>query len=177
MILLFFLFWNGANLSEFHLNSDLKTSEWAYQWKMSFNPDISKQAQEVIFSIKAFHLAVFFNIIPVARYVLEWEAKLWLLYNKSQKIAKTNKVFDDVKRLHNVLSCKLLVIFKCFIRPNLDYGDFIYEQPNNDWFCNRMESVQYNTALVITGVIRETSETILYNKLGLESLRSRQWFI
>ena len=111
MILLFFLFWNGANLSEFHLNSDLKTSEWAYQWKMSFNPDISKQAQEVIFSIKAFHLAVFFNIIPVARYVLGWEAKLWLLYNKSQKIAKANKVFDDVKRLHNVLSCKLLVIF------------------------------------------------------------------
>ena len=40
-----------------------------------------------------------------------------------------------------------------------------------------MESVQYNTALVITGVIRETSETILYNKLGLESLRSRRWFI
>ena len=28
-------------------------SEWAYQWKMSFNPDISKQAQEVIFSRKA----------------------------------------------------------------------------------------------------------------------------
>ena len=28
-------------------------SEWAYQWKMSFNPDISKQPQEVIFSRKA----------------------------------------------------------------------------------------------------------------------------
>ena len=41
---------NDVNLSEFHLNSDLKKiSEFAYQWKMSFNPDISKQAQEVIF--------------------------------------------------------------------------------------------------------------------------------
>ena len=36
-----------------HLNSsnklyeDLsKNSQWAYQWKISFNPDVSKQAQE-----------------------------------------------------------------------------------------------------------------------------------
>ena len=33
------------------LNNDLKkVSNWAFQWKMSFNPDPSKQAQEVIFS-------------------------------------------------------------------------------------------------------------------------------
>ena len=35
------------------LNNDLKkVSNWAFQWKMSFNPDPSKQAQEVIFSRK-----------------------------------------------------------------------------------------------------------------------------
>ena len=33
------------------LNNDLKNiSDWAFQWKMSFNPDPGKQAQEVIFS-------------------------------------------------------------------------------------------------------------------------------
>ena len=26
--------------------------DWAYQWKMSFNPDRTKQAQEIIFSRK-----------------------------------------------------------------------------------------------------------------------------
>ena len=31
-------------------NGLLKTNNWAYQWKMSFNPDHSKQAQQVIFS-------------------------------------------------------------------------------------------------------------------------------
>ena len=37
---------NSANL----LNSDLsKISAWALQWKMSFNPDPTKQAQEIIF--------------------------------------------------------------------------------------------------------------------------------
>ena len=35
------------------LNDDLKKiNKWAFQWKMSFNPDASKQAQEVIFSRK-----------------------------------------------------------------------------------------------------------------------------
>ena len=30
----------------------VKINNWAYQWKMSFNPDPNKQAQEVIFSKK-----------------------------------------------------------------------------------------------------------------------------
>ena len=35
------------------LNNDLtKISEWAVQWKMNFNPDPSKQAQELLFSQK-----------------------------------------------------------------------------------------------------------------------------
>ena len=36
-----------------NLNDDLeKISYWAYQWKMQFNPDTKKQANEVIFSRK-----------------------------------------------------------------------------------------------------------------------------
>ena len=43
----------NVNTSASHLNSDLsKTSNWAFQWKMSFNPDPDKQSQEVIFSRK-----------------------------------------------------------------------------------------------------------------------------
>ena len=30
----------------------MKISNWAFQWKMRFNPDPNKQAQEVIFSRK-----------------------------------------------------------------------------------------------------------------------------
>ena len=40
---------NGPN----DLNDDLvKINNWSYQWKMSFNPDPNKQAQEVIFRKK-----------------------------------------------------------------------------------------------------------------------------
>ena len=54
-----------VNLSTDQLNNDLeKIPNWAHQWKMSFNPDPKKQAQEVIFSrkrVKDCHPSVFFN--------------------------------------------------------------------------------------------------------------------
>ena len=45
-------------------NDLLKISQLAYQWKMIFNPDVSKQAQEVVFSHKGIttnHTTVYFN--------------------------------------------------------------------------------------------------------------------
>ena len=39
---------SAQNLNK-HLN---KINHWAFQWKINFNPDSSKQAQEVIFSRK-----------------------------------------------------------------------------------------------------------------------------
>ena len=104
---------------------------------MSFNPDISKQAQEVIFSrkaIKASHPAVFFNDIPVARCLthkhlgMYLDEKLNFGNHITEKIAKANKGIGVIKKLHDVLPRRaLLTIYKCFIRPDLDYGDFIYD--------------------------------------------------
>ena len=48
-----FLAEHDINTSAIELNSDLKKIyEWAFQWKMTFNPDRSKQTQEIIFSRK-----------------------------------------------------------------------------------------------------------------------------
>ena len=50
MIHLFFFTEKNVNLSTDQLNTDLeKNSNSVHQWKMSFNPDPKKQAQEVIF--------------------------------------------------------------------------------------------------------------------------------
>ena len=44
---------NEHQICAMKLNNDLgRISEWARQWKMSFNPDIAKQAIEVTFSKK-----------------------------------------------------------------------------------------------------------------------------
>ena len=54
-----------ADISADVLNHDLKAIEnWAFQWKMNFNPDPTKQAEQVIFSsksIKAVYLPIYFN--------------------------------------------------------------------------------------------------------------------
>ena len=48
-----FFFIHNINSTANDLNSDLmKISNWAFQWKMRFNPEPNKQAQEVIFSRK-----------------------------------------------------------------------------------------------------------------------------
>ena len=45
---------HDENTSAKELNDDLKeVNNWAFQWKMSFNPDSSKQPPEVIFSRKS----------------------------------------------------------------------------------------------------------------------------
>ena len=44
---------HDVKVSAKELNDDRrKISNWAFQWKMSFNPDVNKQAQKVIFSQK-----------------------------------------------------------------------------------------------------------------------------
>ena len=61
----------GVDQTQEKLVKDLETvSNWAYQWKMFFNPDITKQAIEVIFSVKKNkpeHPELTFNGIPVSR--------------------------------------------------------------------------------------------------------------
>ena len=111
---------------------------------MPFNSDISKQDQDVIFSrkaVKASHPAVFFNDTPVAccsthkHLGMYLDEKLNFGHNVTEKNAKANKGVGVFKKLHNVLPRRaLLTIYRCFIRPNLDYGYFIYDQPNNDSF-------------------------------------------
>ena len=59
-------------------------------------------------------------------------------------------------------------MYKSFIRPHLDYGDGIYDQPFNASFSNKIESVQYNAALTITGAIQGSCRDKLYQELGLE---------
>ena len=57
------------NVTANQINNDLHNiSTWAYQWKMDFNPDTSKQAQEVLFSRKVkvtAHPQLVFNNNPV----------------------------------------------------------------------------------------------------------------
>ena len=91
-------------------------------------------------------------------------------------VNKVNKTIGFLRKFQNVLPRKfLLTIYKFFIRPHLDYSNIIYNQTYNTSFHQRLESLQYNAALAITGVIRGTLKEKLYSELSLESLRNRRW--
>ena len=50
-----------------------------------------------------------------------------------QKIKKCNKLIGLIRRLSvNLPRNALLAIYKFFIRPHLDYGDILYDKPNNE---------------------------------------------
>ena len=81
-----------------------------------------------------------------------------------------------MKKLSLILSRKsLLTIYKSFVRPNLDYADIIYDKPLNESLKRKIEMVQYNAALIITGAFKGTSRDKIYQELGLESLADRRW--
>ena len=60
---------HDINTSASDLNEDLeKIGNWAFKWKMNFNPDPNKQAQEITFSRKktaSLHPVVHFVNRPV----------------------------------------------------------------------------------------------------------------
>ena len=51
----------------------------------------------------------------------------------------------------------LLTIYKCFIRPHLNYGDITYDQAYNLPFHQKLELIQYHATLALTGAIRGSS--------------------
>ena len=168
------------------LNLDLKkVNDWALKWKMLFNPDSTKPVKEVIFSRKinkVDHPELIFNNVKINNCASEkhlgliLDKKLNFKEHSIEKINKAMKIVGTIKKLRNILPrSSLLTIYKSLVRPHLDYGDVIYAQINNQSFTDRIESVQYNAALAITGAIRGTSRDKLYKELGMESLQNRQW--
>ena len=138
------------DISAYELNNDMqKISEWAYKWRMLFNPDLNKQAQKVIFSRKlnkSSHPKIRFNNPPV--FCANWQKHLGMYLNETlnfnlhikKKIAKALKGIGIIKKV--APDILLLQMYKSFVRPHLHYGDIIYDEPNNERFTQKIERIQ-----------------------------------
>ena len=107
------------------LNNDrLLISKWAFNWKMLFNPDRTKPAQEVIFSKKKktqAHPIISLNNIQVEK--VSYQKHLGILLDEKlnfkqyvdSAILKMNKGISVTKKLRHSLPRKsLLTIYKVF---------------------------------------------------------------
>ena len=136
---------HDSNILANELNNDLqKTSEWANKWKMSFNPDLNKESPEARFSRKLNKLSypkIVFNSAPVV--CADWQKYLGMYLDKTlnfnlhikEKMSEAMKGIGAIQKLNKTLPrYSLITIYKSFVRPHLDYGDIIYDQPNNEIF-------------------------------------------
>ena len=98
---------------------------------------------------------------------LKLDKKLSFKEHIKDKFAKVNRGF--------LPRHSLIILYKSFIRPHLDYADLIYDQPDNVNLCNKFETCQYNGFLAINGVIRSSWKERLYQELGFEHLSLKRW--
>ena len=191
------------NISATDLNHDLEIiHQWAIQWKLEFNPDPSKQANELLFSVKKkppIHPPLFLNGNVVTRVDehkhlgIILDSTLSFKSHVNEKIIKTKKTIGIIRHLSKFLPIKtLLLLYKSLVRPHFDYCDVIFHIPplNNGFFDGglvpdnennllnilmaKIERVQYQAALAITGTWQGTNKIKLYQELGLESLSDRR---
>ena len=122
------------------------------------HPDPNKQANEVHFSRKPnadYYIPIKVYDSPVQ--LCESQKYLGIILDKhlnlheytERKLKIFNKLIDTIKHLSVHLPRKslLLTIYKSFVRPHLDYGDIIYDNPLNESLINKLEKAQYQTCL------------------------------
>ena len=120
---------------------------------MSFNPDPSKQAQEVLFSFniqKSSQPSLIFNNTIVTQSITQKALGMVLDTNLNFQehlksiLSKANKTIGLLRKLHHILPrFPLLTIYRSFMRPHFDYDDIIYDQAYSALFHQKLDSTQY----------------------------------
>ena len=153
---------------------------------MKFNPDVTKQAIEVIFSskyIKGIHPPLSFNGIPVTR--KDSTMHLGIILNEKlnfrkhilESIEKAKKGLSLMKFLAKFVNRKTLIMtYTMHVCPHLEYGDIIFHDCAI-YLMDMIESIQYQAGLIATGCWQKKTslkQVKLYNELGWESLSDRR---
>ena len=115
---------------------------------MSFNPELLKQAQEVIFTCKLQkkdYPPLYFNDSSVKETCTQKHLGMLLDFRLDFQehwkslLKKVNKTVVLLCKFQNILlRSALLTIYKCFVRTHLDYGDLIYDEVFNNFSIKKL---------------------------------------
>ena len=131
---------HGPNVASEDMSHDIVLiSQWAHDWRMSFNPDPQKQAAELLFSKKRHQVdrpVILFNDISVKKVdknkhsSIIFDSKLSFSAHIKSAISKTRNGIGSLKCLTQCLPRHTLNnLYKPYVRPHFDYGDVIYHTP------------------------------------------------
>ncbi len=99
---------------------------------------------------------------------MSWNNHILSVYEKaSQRLNMIKQLKFKIDR------STLVCLYKSFIRPTIEYGDIIWDNCTAG-DSELLESVQYQSAKVVTGAIRGTSSNSLRAELAWEELSIRR---
>ena len=108
---------------------------WAFQCRITFNPDPNKQAQKVIFSHKTKklpHPLLVFHNANVTQSIYQkllgiiLDSKLTFENHIKMVTTKISKTIELLCKLQNLLlRTALITIYKAIVRPHLNYGNIL----------------------------------------------------
>ena len=168
---------NSAQL----LNKDLnKISQWSDQWLVTMNPSktrsmtFSNKRERVNHPVLSMggcdieEVNIHTHLGLVFQNNISWNSHVFSMYEKASKRLNLLKSLR-FKINRSTLAC----LYKSLIRPIMEYGDLIWDNctvSNSDL----LESVQYESAKVVTGAIAGTSSKSLREELAWEELSIRR---
>ena len=178
-----YLFDISRNIEEsiVNLNQDLISLEnWAEQWRVSFNPSKTVYMYFTRNQNIPHHSPLLFQQTPLQ--CVENHKHLGVILDKTLKwekhisyvIEKVSYRLNCMRRLQNTVPRKCLeTVYKCMIRPVIDYGDVLFPVLTSNQ-AQRLESLQRQAALICTKAYQRTPHIFLLNELGWESLETRR---
>ena len=146
---------------------------------MQFNPDVNRQAVQVIFSQKRpkhFRPSLSFDgsSVPISddhkHLGFFLYSELNFLRHVKEAITKARKGIGVSRFMAKYVTRGVLdQMYKLYVRPHVDYGDLICHRDDpevNSGLTKRLESVQYSAALAVAGAWKGTSYDKLLDELG-----------
>ena len=127
----------------------LLSSNWTYQWKITFNPDKTNSRSNFLKKtpIQSPPALTFDNSRVIKtrhqkhlRLILH--KKLIFKEHLEEKRPNIYKGIAVLRKLQNIIQKFFLsTIYKSFVRVHLDCGNSIYHQPNNGSICQKTGSI------------------------------------
>jgi hypothetical protein len=165
------------------INEDLKSIQsWADKWRVSFSPP---KTEDLLISRKRKkreHPLLYLNDVEIKRVAvhkhlgLSFSNDLTWNVHIGEILTKATKKLGILRLLRYKLDrLSLERIYKCLIRPVLEYADCVWNNPNaNNILMDSLEKFQLNAARVVTGATARCDTARLYLETKWETLSKRR---
>ena len=161
------------------INQDLTSVKtWANQWLVKFSPEKTELMTCSFRSID--HPPISFDNIVLEETKSHKHLGLTVTSNLTwalhiENILKSvSQIIDVMRSLKHILDKTTLEkIYFSFIRPKLEYGNYIWDNCSGT-DADRLEDAQMDVARIVTGARRGTSHALIMRELGWPTLANRR---